>query len=343
MHAAMSLGCSIVSVMLVDDMGRVHAAKRPHGVDRVLERLPIAFITGETLMRTVVDAGFFKDVFNDSSDHESVPSGSVSGVSIPIRDGEVIAGTLLGLSTGRPLFEPEFAALNDLCGMAGRALSAIRAGAQVQAVPHEDAQQWWRVRRGDLRIDLYEGSSADAVFRAAAYDDAGIAAIVTVAAEEKLTARRVAEAALEEVLACGESGEEAALSAILQRFEGEVSGLLLASFAGESALRFACSRFPVPLQIAASGPVPALRYANVRSSGSIATGSDSVTLICSSGFMEQIETAKLVEIVQRNLQDGSANPLHDVPSIVGDAESLAFAAVTMRSSGVASAPTPALL
>lgn len=329
-NAALALGSDAASVMLADQTGAIHAAHVPEYQDALQDHWPAAFVTGEPVTDSTAGDRFFEEVFDDREYAKRLQAlHALSGASLPIRDGPKIIGTLLAFSTARAMFDPEFSALADLAALTGRVFSARgNAGGRL----------WRRMTACDAHIDVYQGAKGHAALQVSTHGS--LAAIAAVEDEDRARSAEFANALVREVTVLQERAEEQ-LRALVRRFDDGKRGVLVGIVDGER-LTYACSRFPLPLRVPVSGPVPAIRRASECESGGIALGPQSVTLIYSNEFASQIETAQLVATVQRGLRGRWANAARSLPELALSRGRLAFAAITMPTYGVDS-PHPQAL
>jgi hypothetical protein len=325
-RGALSLGADIVAVMLADEHGDVYAAHEPQ--DTLLGDIwPTPFMTGESITYTRVGEAFFREAFDDD-EYARRLSGlhAQSGTALPIVSGTHIIGTMLAFSTRQPMFQPEFDALTELCERTGRVLLTLREPA-VQDAP------WHRAVAGDVAVDVFEGAKTKASLIARSDEEQRIAIVLLEPADTRRGAT-IAERLLLE--------PKRSLREVVADFKGDSRGIAIA-LVQSGRLRYACDGVPIPQRVPLSGPVSSVRRAETCESGSLPVDGNSITLLCSSSFAAQIETAQVVRAVQRGLRDNGAMVARIIPRLARNTKQLGFACVTMQSSDVDLQLPPALV
>lgn len=324
-RGALSLGADIVAVMLADEHGDVYAAHQPQ--EPLLGELwPTPFMTGESITYTRAGEGFFRSAFDDEEYARRLKAlRAHSGAALPIVSGAHIVGTMVALSTRQQMFQPEFDALTELCERTGRVLLTLREPI-VQDAP------WRRAVAGDVTVDVFEGAKTKASF--STRSDGHCVAIVLLEPADVPRAGAIAERVVLE--------PQADLRQLVTELKQDSGGIAIA-VAEDGRMRYACEGVPIPQRVPLSGPVSSVRRAESCESGSLALDGDCVTLVYSSLFASQIETAQVVGAVQRGLRDNRTMIARIIPRLARNTKQLGFACVTMQWSDVDLPRPPALL
>lgn len=313
-RAALTLGADAASVMLADRNGGVYAAHLP--VETMLgDHWPTPFMTGETIAQTYVNDLFYEEAFDERNFAARVRDlHPISAAALPIATPPQIVGTVLAISRQRPMFQPEFDALRELCECTGRVASTLR--------EPRAAGPWHRAMLGEAMIEVFQGSKAGSSLCVRA--DGGRAAIVMLERQDNRRAAAIAKRLLIE--------PNADLRDLLPLFKEDARGIFIGIVEDGDRLRFACEGVPVPLRVPLSGPVAAHRPPSSLQAGTIALDDQSLALVHSSEFAQQVHTAELVGAVQRGLRTSRATLARSLPRLGTRVQHLAFACITMLSS-----------
>jgi hypothetical protein len=325
-QAALLLGADIASVMLADEAGGVHAAHVPFHA-ALGDHWPTPFMTGETIAHTYAGDAFFEQAFDDAEYAKRVRAlQPISAGVFPIHEGGRIAGTLVALATHRAMFQPEFDALSQLCERTAHVAAALEQ-------PHARGGPWRRAMIGETMVEAFEGVKARASMSVRAEE--GRTAVVLLERGDPRRAASVASRLL--------ADPQTDLREIIEELREDLRGALVALIEGEDRLRYACEGLPMPLRVPLNGPVAATRRAESCECGTIRLGENSATLLYSSEFASQIQTAQIVAAVQRTLRTSRSTLARSLPGLGSSPQRLAFACITMLSSDVDSPRPPAIV
>lgn len=327
--AAVHLGCDAAGVMLVDELEEIHSACVGASAEALTSRWPTPFVTGDAVLHSRADDRFFEEVFYDAEYAGKLRQLQVtSAAALPISDGVRIVGTLLAISRERPMFEPEFGALAELCRRTGTAFAALPRPELTRGI-------WRRTAIPHAAIDVYQGMKAGATFYLRNNESA--AALVVLEHVDEGHPEEFADDLLRELLSCAdEQDAPERMRSLLLRERGNSGGILIASIDKDDRLTYACSAFPNPLRVPESGPFALRSHAGTLETGCMRLDERSATLIYSNSFASQVDAAQAVGALQRALRDGQENPARALPELAQRREKLAFASITRPSSAAGS-------
>jgi hypothetical protein len=126
--AAIAIGAEWASVSIVDQLGAVYNAEEPRGTIRLMQGLPSTFLSGDTVMRSPVEADFFNEVIDDSRTRQRLETlAPRSAIALPLAESGRIIGTMLAFSITRLMSEAHYQAMLDLGRLASHCCSELHA------------------------------------------------------------------------------------------------------------------------------------------------------------------------------------------------------------------------
>jgi GAF domain-containing protein len=125
-RGALSAGMEFAAVSLIDSEGALYRAEFPERDVPLVSSMPANFLSGYAIIRSAIDAEFFREAFDDAESIEAISRARpLSAASIPIIQSGRVAGTLLALTFSYRFSGDHAAGLMQLCDAAGRVLARL--------------------------------------------------------------------------------------------------------------------------------------------------------------------------------------------------------------------------
>jgi hypothetical protein len=277
------------AVHLFDPSGELFRAEFPESAEPVLHQVPLTFLSGYAVMKRRVDEAFLAEICEDPAQRGRLSALQArSGAAIPLSDGGTLVGSLVALSIRRDLDEADFEGLALFADAASAAFGSLRVHAQSLGAAND---AWTRVNAALYNIDVYRPyAGRDVAFRIGPADGRNVRIHAASARGGHLTAT---------------------LDVTAHR------------------LLFDATHFPPPFHVRGAGPVSVTTTdVHEHTAGEITLEEHSVALIFDLEFTRAIDTATIVDVVQRGLREGQSNPASSLAALSG--ERFAFVAISLR-------------